>query len=116
MGRSKLWGIELDQNIWGEICLALSGLTDEEAKTPAKHYHVEEFMNDAEPGSVPTLITLNLGLEFPISFHASCEFRPVRGPLITMGIKIFRKYSLKLFRPEALNWGYCLHLFSLRPF
>ena len=46
----------------GEICFALSDLSDEEAKTPANHYHIGEFMNNAEPGSVPMLITLKTNL------------------------------------------------------
>lgn len=46
----------------GEICLALSCLTDEEARTAANHYHIADFMNNAEDGSVPMLVTLNLNL------------------------------------------------------
>jgi len=36
-----------------EMCDGLAGLTDEEAKTAANHYHVDEWMHNAEPGSVP---------------------------------------------------------------
>jgi hypothetical protein len=41
-----------------EICLGLSDLVDDEAKTGKNHYHYADFMNNAEPGSVPMLITL----------------------------------------------------------
>ena len=39
-----------------EMCEGLAGLTDEEAKTAANHYHVDEAMNCAEPGSIPLKI------------------------------------------------------------
>ena len=39
-----------------EVCLALSRLTDEEAKTAANHYHFADHMNNAEVGSVPLVI------------------------------------------------------------
>ena len=39
-----------------EVCLALSRLSDEEAKTAANHYHFADYMNNAEAGSVPLVI------------------------------------------------------------
>ncbi|WHZ15545.1 MAG: hypothetical protein OJF52_002389 [Nitrospira sp.] len=61
-GKIEIIGNRAGLKDLGEICLALSGLTDEEAKTPANHYHIADFMNNAELGSVETLITLNLNL------------------------------------------------------
>jgi hypothetical protein len=41
--------------------IGLSELTDEEAKTPANHYHFEEGMDSAsQEGSIPMMVTLNL--------------------------------------------------------
>jgi hypothetical protein len=50
-------GIEIVGNREGlrelaEICLALSDLSDDEAKTAANHYHFEDFMNTAQAGGV----------------------------------------------------------------
>ncbi len=45
-----------------EICYGLSKLTDEKAKIPANHWHIDEFMNTAEKGSIPMMITLKLDL------------------------------------------------------
>ena len=45
-----------------EMCDGLAGLTDEEARTAANHYHVDEVMNNAEPGSVPLKIRLDPNL------------------------------------------------------
>ena len=39
-----------------EICLALSRLSNEDAQTAASHYHFADYMNSAEPGSVPLII------------------------------------------------------------
>ena len=37
-------------------CLSLSELTDEEATTPANHYHIADYMNNAEEGSLELII------------------------------------------------------------
>ena len=43
--------------VWlSDICRALSELSDEEAKTAANHYHLDEFVGHAEPGSIPLVI------------------------------------------------------------
>lgn len=39
-----------------EVCISLSQLSDEEAKTPANHYHYADYMNNAEEGSFPLII------------------------------------------------------------
>jgi hypothetical protein len=39
-----------------EVCQGLSNLSDEEAKTPANHYHIADYMNTAEPGSLELII------------------------------------------------------------
>jgi hypothetical protein len=41
-----------------EVCLGLSDLTDEEAKTPANHYHIADYMNNAEEGSLELIILI----------------------------------------------------------
>jgi hypothetical protein len=57
-------GIEIAGNRIGlrqlaEICLALSNLAETEVGTPANHYHVADYMNNAEDGSIPLVILLN---------------------------------------------------------
>ena len=43
--------------IWiSEICLNLSKLNDADAKTAANHYHLDEYLGNAEPGSIPLVI------------------------------------------------------------
>ena len=39
-----------------EICQGLSDLSDEDARTPANHYHIADYMNTAEEGSLELLI------------------------------------------------------------
>ena len=39
-----------------EICKGLSDLSDEDAGTPANHYHIADYMNTAEEGSLELLI------------------------------------------------------------
>ena len=39
-----------------DICLSMSEISDEEAKTPANHYHIADYMNNAEEGSIPLII------------------------------------------------------------
>jgi hypothetical protein len=46
----------------GEICLALSDLSDSEAVTAANHYHFADFMNNAEEGSIEMVVLLNQNL------------------------------------------------------
>ena len=39
-----------------KVCQGLSNLSDDEAKTPANHYHIADYMNNAEQGSLELLI------------------------------------------------------------
>jgi hypothetical protein len=39
-----------------EVCRQLSELSDEEARTPANHYHIADYMNNAEEGSLQLII------------------------------------------------------------
>jgi hypothetical protein len=39
-----------------QVCQGLSELTDEQAKTPANHYHIADYMNNAEQGSLELII------------------------------------------------------------
>jgi hypothetical protein len=38
------------------VCQGLSELTDEEAKTPSNHYHIADYMNNAEQRSLELII------------------------------------------------------------
>ncbi len=39
-----------------DVCRGLSELSDEEARTAANHYHVADYMNNAEQGSLELII------------------------------------------------------------
>ena len=39
-----------------EVCKGLADLTDEEDKTAANHYHIDDFMGNAEDGSIELVI------------------------------------------------------------
>lgn len=39
-----------------EVCKRLSELTDEQAATSANHYHIADYMNNAEEGSLELII------------------------------------------------------------
>lgn len=39
-----------------DVCRGLSELSDEEARTAANHYHVADFMNNADEGSLGLII------------------------------------------------------------
>jgi hypothetical protein len=39
-----------------DVCLSLSELSDEQAKTAANHYHIADFMSNAEEGSLQLII------------------------------------------------------------
>jgi len=45
-----------------DVCMGLSNLSDEDAKTPANHYHIADYMNNAEEGSLELLIRYDLNL------------------------------------------------------
>ena len=44
------------------MCSGLASLDDEEAMTAANHYHIDPWMNNAEPGSLPLKIRLDVSL------------------------------------------------------
>jgi hypothetical protein len=53
--------IEIQANRGGlrglaEACLGLSELTDAQATTPANHYHIADYMSNAEEGSLELTI------------------------------------------------------------
>jgi hypothetical protein len=39
-----------------DVCHKLSELSDEDAKTAANHYHIADYMNNAEEGSLELII------------------------------------------------------------
>jgi hypothetical protein len=39
-----------------DVCQSLSNLSDEQAKTPANHYHIADYMSNAEEGSLQLII------------------------------------------------------------
>jgi len=39
-----------------DVCQSLSELSDEQAKTAANHYHIADFMSNAEEGSLQLII------------------------------------------------------------
>lgn len=39
-----------------DVCTSLSELSDEEAKTGANHYHIADYMNNTEEGSLELII------------------------------------------------------------
>lgn len=45
-----------------DICYNLSNISDDEAKTAANHYHIADYMNNAEKESIPTIILYNPNL------------------------------------------------------
>lgn len=45
-----------------DICSKLSELSDEEAKTGANHYHIADYMNNAEEGSLELTILCKVDL------------------------------------------------------
>ena len=62
--QSKAGEIEIIGNRAGlkdlaEVCRRLSELSDAEAKTPANHYHIADYMNNAEEGSLELIILCN---------------------------------------------------------
>ena len=39
-----------------DVCKKLSELSDEDARTAANHYHIADYMNNAEEGSLELII------------------------------------------------------------
>ena len=42
-----------------DVCRGLSELSDEEAGTAANHYHIADYLNNAEEGSLELIILCN---------------------------------------------------------
>lgn len=42
--------------VLAEVCARLSELSDEELKTAANHYHIADYMGNAEEGSLELII------------------------------------------------------------
>src|SRR5262245_13414138 len=98
-----------------DICYSLSQLSDEQASTPANHWHIDEFLNTAEAGSVPAVILLkrdwpdtgadprpdpNIGSKQshpreidPGAVYAFCILGPVPPPLSVKENKIYKVQS-----------------------
>ncbi|MFQ5917750.1 MAG: hypothetical protein ACE5I0_08080 [Candidatus Binatia bacterium] len=56
-GQVEIVGNREGLQLLAEVCMSLSELSDEEAKTTsASHYHFADYMNNAEKGSVPTKV------------------------------------------------------------
>ena len=45
----------------GDVCRKLSELSAEEAETAANHYHIADYMNNAEEGSLELIILYRPG-------------------------------------------------------
>ena len=54
-----------------EVCRSLSELSDEAAGTPANHYHIADYMNNAEEGSLQLLIRVEALLQKSKTTHGS---------------------------------------------
>ena len=44
------------------VCQGLSELSDDQAKTPANHYHIADYMNNAEDGSLELIVRFDPNL------------------------------------------------------
>ena len=55
-GELEIMGNRAGLKDLADVCQSLSNLTDEEAKTPANHYHIADYMNNAEEGSLELII------------------------------------------------------------
>ena len=107
-----------------DICNGLSELSEEQANTPANHWHIADFMNTAEPGSVPTVILLkrnwpdsdsdtgpdiNTGSEpihtrdiHPPDIRAFCILGPIPPPLCVSEKKIYKVQSCRKWKGEKV--------------
>ena len=55
-GEIRIAGNRAGLRFLARICNGLADMSDEEAKTGIGHWHLDEFMNTAEEGSVPTTL------------------------------------------------------------
>lgn len=61
-GEIELIGNRAGLHDLAEICRGLSELSDEDAKTAANHYHIADYMNNAEEGSLQLIILFDPNL------------------------------------------------------
>lgn len=55
-GEIEIVGNRLGLKDLADVCHSLSKLLDEEGRTAANHYHVADYMNNAEAGSLELII------------------------------------------------------------
>jgi hypothetical protein len=55
-GEIEMMGNHAGLKDLANVCQRLSTLSDEEAKTGANHYHIADYMNNAEEGSLELII------------------------------------------------------------
>ena len=55
-GEIELIGNRAGLRDLADVCQGLSELSDDQAKTPANHYHIADYMNNADDGSLELII------------------------------------------------------------
>jgi hypothetical protein len=55
-GEIEIVGNRAGLKDFADVCRKLSELSDEAAKTAANHYHVADYMNNAEAGSLELIV------------------------------------------------------------
>ena len=55
-GELELVGNQAGLKDLADVCLGLSQLSDDDASTAANHYHIADFLNNAEEGSLELII------------------------------------------------------------
>jgi hypothetical protein len=55
-GELEIIGNQAGLRDLADVCRGLSELSDEDAKTAANHYHIADYMNNAEDGSLELII------------------------------------------------------------
>ncbi len=55
-GETEIIGNRTALRELSEVCKNLGELSDEEMKTPSNHYHIADYMNNAEDGSLELII------------------------------------------------------------
>ena len=62
-GEIEIMGNRSGLRFLGEVCLRLSQISDQDAKTGANHYHFQEGLDSSTAeGSIPMLVTLKIEL------------------------------------------------------
>ncbi|HUQ33451.1 MAG TPA: hypothetical protein VM095_15120 [Pyrinomonadaceae bacterium] len=55
-GEIEIIGNRAGLKDFADVCRKLSELSDEEAKTAANHYHIADYMSNAEAGSLELIV------------------------------------------------------------